>query len=477
MKKEFYKTTLLYFIGNFLNKFIQYFSIPLGAIYLTATDFGVIALISIVFSAISILIISPSINGLNRFYYENGFKDKGLVLMLVLLVVFISFMLSIVLFLCSDFLCNLIFFNYKWVTLLKLYSLNLCFFPTCSFLLALTRIQKKTKIYVVISILSSVIYLLSITLFFVINFGIYSLIMGELIRALIILVFLLVCLRNELKSSLNIKVLKSPLLFSYPLIFSDLSLILFDSLDRYILKLYVNLQSIGIYDIGYRISSTFQSALGFPIDSTLQPLIYEKEGDSNAIKSFLKKMTTYYYALGMGIGLLISFFSYELIKIVLFNNQSIMPAYKILPVLIFGHVIHVLGNFLGWGIILKKKSWTLTLIMFFSLLINIVLNLKLVPLFGINGAAYATLISYFLWSVLKIYFSKKYYQLNFELINLSVITIITILFYLIGNIYCNLFDSMLIKYVIKASLLIIYCFFVYFRIIDKEDRKKIKIAK
>jgi O-antigen/teichoic acid export membrane protein len=50
-----------------------------------------------------------------------------------------------------------------------------------------------------------------------------------------------------------------------------------------------------------------------------------------------------------------------------------------------------------------------------SAAVNVGLNFCLVPSLGVEGAAWATLLSYVVWNVLNVHYSRRFYGLRFEL--------------------------------------------------------------
>ncbi len=46
-------------------------------------------------------------------------------------------------------------------------------------------------------------------------------------------------------------------------------------------------------------------------------------------------------------------------------------------------------------------------ILFFGAIINVIFNLLLIPLYGINGAALASMISLSSWNLIMVYFAKR----------------------------------------------------------------------
>ena len=175
----------------------------------------------------------------------------------------------------------------------------------------------------------------------------------------------------------------------------------------------------------------------------------------------------------MFLALLASLFSKEIISLVMLNNAEYLEAWKIIPILLFANVLHGLGNFLGWGIIIREKSFLFSKIMIASLLLNFILNIILIPHFGIIGAALGTLISYIIWSILKMFYSAKYYELFFENKRLIVIILLSVSLYLAGA-YLARNDNYIHNVLSKIIICAIYIsFFVFSKFLKKEEKAEL----
>ena len=69
-------------------------------------------------------------------------------------------------------------------------------------------------------------------------------------------------------------------------------------------------------------------------------------------------------------------------------------------------------SMLGAGLLINKSSILFWLTLF-AAIINIILNIIFIPLYGIGGAAVATLISYILLTSLEAFFGRKLLPVNF----------------------------------------------------------------
>ena len=94
-------------------------------------------------------------------------------------------------------------------------------------------------------------------------------------------------------------------------------------------------------------------------------------------------------------------------KILMFFGKEFIAGSVALSLLLFGRLIESMsgtGNYilqiLGYETIVRN-------IMFIAALLNIVLNFILIPIYGINGAAFASMISIVFWNIMYIFYIKQ----------------------------------------------------------------------
>src|SRR5690606_38107953 len=75
--------------------------------------------------------------------------------------------------------------------------------------------------------------------------------------------------------------------------------------------------------------------------------------------------------------------------------DSYIESWKYVPFLLLGIVFSSFSGFLGTNYIAEKKTTGVFKTSLIGAIINIVLNLLMIPLLGLNGAAIATMISFF----------------------------------------------------------------------------------
>lgn len=464
MQQKFLKFISLsstYAIGNIAQQAISLILLPIYTSYLSVNDYGVLALLTVTVSLFTKIIISPISSALGRFFLKPDYKNKSDIFLFNLFVwILIKTLIVAVLYFELSHYISQILFEKQYEFIIRIYTLFFIFTILSSFLLNLIRLLKKAKFYIFIS-LTSLLLTSSLTLYFLIQLelGLLGVIYSNIIGLLYLTLMCIPCFLKHSKFKFKFSILKEPLKYGYPLIIEGYSNLLIQSGDRYILKLFCSLSSVGLYSLGYKISSIMNILLVVPIKHALMPLVYEMENNPEEQKQFLISAATYYYIVAMYLSLFLSLFSKE-VTMLLIRNPEYLLAWTIVPIISFSYVQHGLGNFLGWGIIMKNKSTYLSGILIISALVNIGLNFVFIPLWGLLGAAFATLLSYIVWNILKAYFSAQLYDLHFELKRLCVITIIGLGLYAI-SLFISTYFGFWITIISKICLLLFYPIFFY----------------
>ena len=114
-----------------------------------------------------------------------------------------------------------------------------------------------------------------------------------------------------------------------------------------------------------------------PMNLTFVPIaykIYKQPGD----KEYFSKIMTYFtYFLVWG-ALFLSIFSREIV-VIFSKSNSFLPAYKVVPVILFSYVFLGMGIVSSVGIFLKGKTIYSALVTIVSTIFNVGLNFILIP--------------------------------------------------------------------------------------------------
>ncbi|MBN2406648.1 MAG: polysaccharide biosynthesis protein [Elusimicrobia bacterium] len=405
----------IYSIGNVAQNILTIILLPLYTSYLYPKDFGIVALLTVTVTLIAKL-VSPVNQAFRRYYYKPDYIEKNDVLLfnILLLLIIQALILTSVYYGMSNFLCNTLIGEREFLPIVKIFSIILFLECFSTILLDYLMLKEMARYYVFVSLTKLVVSSFVIVWSLVkLRIGVYALAYGQLFGLLFLSLMVIPLIMRDIRFKISYKILKEPLAYGYPQIVASYSNWLIQSGDRYVLRIFEAVETVGLYSFGYRIGNLIKMVLAEPLKDALWPIVLKKEDDPDQQKEFLKRSATYFYLAGIFAVLGLSLFSKEAIML-LARKKEYWGSWIIVPVIGFSYIQHGLGYFFDWGIIMKNKSYHRSGNLLAAAAVNIGLNFLFIPIWGMMGAAIATLISYIVWNILRLYFSNRFYGLVFQ---------------------------------------------------------------
>ncbi len=224
---------------------------------------------------------------------------------------------------------------------------------------------------------------------------------------IIILNYRILINKYEYKS-INIKLLKEIFYYGFPLIFVAFFMSILSMSDRYMILFYIGKEGVGIYtpfydmfNKGFSFIYLFFILAGYPIILDK----WENTKSKKVISQIVKKMMFVYIIFIIPVVIAIILFDDILVQ---FFNESYRSGGKIIIWISLGFALYGLTVFINKGIELNKDTKKLALMVIASGLINIILNICLIPRYGIEGAAIATFLSYLFYFIISSITSRYY---------------------------------------------------------------------
>ena len=251
--------------------------------------------------------------------------------------------------------------------------------------------------------------------YFVFNgHGILSVILCLLaVRALLLLILFLF-----IKSQIGIKRphfydIKEYLSFGLPTVPGDISAWIIASSDRYIIAYFLGTTSVGIYSAAYALGTIpliFAAVLGIVLAPTLSKL-YD-EGRMSEVKIYLSYSLKYFLALAIPFVFGAAILGKPVLG--LFSTVEIASqGYFVVPMVALGVLLYGAFAVIYHTLVLVKKTRILGVIWIIAALVNLGLNIMVVPYLGIMGEALACLIAYSLVLGMGSYYSFR--ELTFDI--------------------------------------------------------------
>ena len=190
--------------------------------------------------------------------------------------------------------------------------------------------------------------------------------------------------------------------------FSFVSFLIYTQTDRLMINHYLGVEEVGVYTIGMQLSNILAILIG-PIQNSLFPKFLELyRNDYQKYYNFYKltnTIITQFYLIITLISIIVVKYTFKYVY-----SSQYDGAILIYSILAFSVFIKANGSLQTSHMTIKnitKKSFYKTLV---SLILNIILNILLIPKYGINGAAIATLITQFIALFLIDFFIKEYQE-------------------------------------------------------------------
>lgn len=325
-------------------------------------------------------------------------------------VLILSAILSLVLFLSQEFINEHLFKTVDATRYIQFTALLIIPYTLFTIIPEILRGFQEIKVYSLLRNSSqSLLILLFLGLILISGFEdpIYALYLGVFSSFLLAIIILVPFLRKrsvKLKNN-SVAYLKPVLKDSYPMFLTSSVLFLMGNVDSFMISYFDNEYQVGLYNACVRLSFVITFILaainGF-ISPKISKFFYEK--DFKKLKAMyyqslkiiwvvvIPVVTLLYIFPSFFLGLFGEEFKQARVALIILNTSYLANA-------LFGPVGHVLN--------MTNNHKAFMFIVSSALIINIIGNVIMIPLYGINGAAMSTLISMTMWNVLSFVVVKK----------------------------------------------------------------------
>lgn len=424
-KKKLAKNSLTYALFTLLQRGFAFFLIPLYTTQLSTEEYGILG---IVMAAIPffVLIAGVSLRGSTAyFYYE--YKDKkssylkklwgsSFTLVLILSVLFACFLGLSKNYVLNYFFSNISFYPYLFLALISVATQPVYYFYQS--MLKAKQEAKKAALLDFFYFLSIVSLTIILILYF--KFKAEGALLALAISNFIFFIYSIYGASGEIIFCLNKTLLKKALKYSLPILPHNLSAWAMNLVDRIILNSLTTLSIVGLFDIGSQIGKLI-NVITLGVNSAYSPWFFEQLKASKKNKNLIANVTDKIVILYIVVAIGISWLSPELLKLI--SNKSFHTAWIVVPCISFAFVIN--GFYYSFSnVFFLEKTKYLPLISAIGAIINITLNFILIPIFGIMGAAIASILSKTIFSGVAFFVSQKLFFIPY---NLKKITIYIVL--------------------------------------------------
>ena len=425
--KKLFFNTIIFFIGNFGAKIIQFLLVPLYTYTLTTEEYGIVELVLTTISfCIPIFSIQIS-DALLRFGLDKDYNKKDVLKVafrilnigsLVLLITIPFFRINSIIRTWSMYF--FIILNLRMYR--DIFSINL-------------KINEKNRLYAIDSILFTLVLCVSNIVYLVVfKKGIAGYFNSYIIANALSIIFLLIV--GNIKKDVYFgkcdkNLFKELVLYSIPMIVNSISWWITNASDKYMIKWIMSEAEVGIYAVATKIPTFLTTFIGIFNQAWIISAISEyndKEGNNDFYSEIYEKFIEISFISACALILIVEPF------MKLYVSSSFFIAWKYVPFLILGAIFSGICSFFASIYYAYKKNINVTITTVIGACVNIVLNFFLIKKIGIMGAAVSTAFSWLLIVVFRVLFIKHF--VDFKLYKKKlIINIVYLLIEIIAIVY------------------------------------------
>jgi O-antigen/teichoic acid export membrane protein len=418
--------SVVYGVGTVLLRSVGLLVLPLYTHFLTPADYGIVALSATLTAFLAIVFPLSLYSAVARFYFltssdEERRRTNGTIWIAILI-------LGLAASACLD-LVGAPLFRWAYADLpfspfvrMSIWTAFLSLFNLVP--LNLLQAKEQPGAYVAWSV-GSVLLTAGMILIFVVVLrqGAYGYLFATLLANFVLATPLAIVTIRECAFAFDFKILRRALAFSLPLVPHGVASWALGLSDRAILMHFVPLGAIGLYSLGYQFGAVMIMASG-AISNAWIPFLYKRvAAQGKQANAGLARLVTYYTLAVCTIAVLLCLFSRD--AILLFTSPPFHGASPIVPIVVIGYLFNSLyivpANFL----FVSNRTAYLPIATMGAAVLNILLNLVLVPRYGIIAAAWTTLVAFLVTLIVTLVIASRVFPFPYEYRRIALILIST----------------------------------------------------
>lgn len=477
--KKFFTQSSHYFLGTLTLFLTHFISFPIFTRLFSVEDYGILGLITVTISTVVSLAKLGFNNSAIRFYSDcragnKNYDLKQFYSTFFWCTVLVSLLISIV-------YCLVIWFSPT--NLLNSHVKDLLFFTavlvflntTNNILKSFFRAEQKTKTLNLIDILtnySSIGFSVVFILWYI--KGLYGFYTGQIMVSTVLLIGLIINLLNKHKVKIKYisgNIIRESLKYGLPLMGLEFLNHILTYSDRYLIQFYHGAERLGIYTVGYNLSQYLTNLFLIPISLVITPILMETWTNKGERETQLFLTSAVKYFLMVVLPVVFGFVAISHDLIPLLATRKYMESEVVIPYVVGGIALFTLTYIFNSGLTIYKKTGRILGFACIASIVNIVLNVLLIPQHDIIGAAYATLISYLFFFLCVSFSSFRLLKFSIPVFSITGYVLACILMvYVVGLIQIkdHFFYNLLVK--IMAG---IFIYSIFILISDGKLRKLI----
>lgn len=405
VKNKLEKNFLIFLIGRFGAKALVFFMLPLYTTVLTTSQYGDIDLIT---STAGLLIPIATLGmseAIFRFTMSKEYSSEQ-----ILSVGLLTGAGAFLVIAAAAQWINLIF---RWdfiIEMLVLLAANVVYEFTTNFVKA----EGKSVEFVMIGLAQTLTALILNILFLVyFHLGVKGYVWAYVFSYLIPVCYLMI--KEKLNRKIRLRYFKTCIfkimfLYSFPLIFSSLSWWIIMASDRYMIRYFLGAGSVGIYSVASKIPSIFQTVISL-LQTSCQITVNELyDTEPEKLADFFTGFSEFCRGGSFIFGSALIIVCQPVMMVLAKND--FYSGWKYVPFLCLSIVFSMSSGLVSTLYGAHKKNKGAFIASVLGAVLNVFLNLILIPLIGVTGATIATAASRLLITIYNLIDTKRFLTFN-----------------------------------------------------------------
>ncbi len=404
------KNSIIYLGSSIFSKAIPFLLLPIMTKYLSTEAYGILSIYLLFITLFTSLIgMNMQANISRNFHKVNQEELSKYIGNILYILVFTFIMYQFILFIVDIFYDKLFTIDIYWYYLASFIALMMIINQLN---LTILRNEERAKIYGIFEVLNTAIkFSITVVLLICFYMGWESQVYGILVSSFLfaIIGYKYMKKRKYVTIALDKEKIKSILKISIPMIPYSLSGIVILMSDRLFIENMLGLEEVGLYSVGY----SFGMIVVLFTDAFIKawsPWFYRQLTSESFEKKLLIVKYSYIYFMGLLIiTILVSMLSTIIFPYFVDNKFSEAKNFIIYIAIAFAFR-GVYQIFFPYLVNLGKTNF-LAISMFVAAIVNILFNYIFINQFGTIGAAYSTILSFFVSSIMMLIYQQKNYKM------------------------------------------------------------------
>jgi O-antigen/teichoic acid export membrane protein len=420
-----FKHTFIYGLGDLARKLVGFLLIPLYTRYMSPGQYGILQL-SLVFIAFWQILYSFGMTTAFFRYYLDTRDDearKRVFSTTLWSVLFIDLLLSVLMIKNVDTISDLLFGDPGEGAIVVLVVFVLFIESIVQIPLLLLRALDRSRTFLMFVIIQlSAALIANYVLVAHYGMGPYGAILANLLSSGLLLALLVPVAVKSTRFTFARETFVHLLRYGLPFIPSAISMMVMNISDQYLLRYFRGLEETGLYALSYKFGMAINLFItGFRY--AWIPFIFRVSGEPDANKLYARtfEITSVILAfLFFGICTFLPEIYYLLV------DRSYYGGMVIVPLVAFSYILFGLHIIFIAGVYLEDQTPFIAKVGTTAAVINVLLNLLLIPEYGMWGASVTTLASFSVLIVLVYIKAQKVHPIPFDLRRVASVLLISL---------------------------------------------------